>query len=179
MALSYCWGTGQTLVTTLENSASHMIEIPFQRLPQTIQDAIKITRNLGIRYLWVDALCIIQDSVDGKDFQQESSKMGSIYGNAYLTIAVESSESCADGFLHSRDYGRAAPLQEIPVRIPNGEVTGSAFICAPVLDEKRFLMRRAWAYQEQRLSRRVLHYRSRGLDMCCMWATFLHLSILS
>jgi hypothetical protein len=167
VALSYCWGTGQTLVTTKENYTVHTEEISFPQLPKTIQDAIKITRDLDIAFLWVDALCIVQDSLNGEDFQRESAKMGTIYGNAYLTIAVESSESCADGFLNQRNQGRAAPLHEIPVQAHDGEILGSAFICPPILDEKRFLMQRAWAFQEQRLSRRVLHYRTRGLDLCC------------
>ena len=143
VALSYCWATGQTLTTTRENLATHKDEIPFERLPRTIKDAITITRDLGIQFLWVDALCIVQDSLDGEDWQRESAKMGSIYGNAYVTIAAEISENCTDGFLNERNRARAAPLQEIPFRLPSGEVVGSVFVCAPIMDENCFLMRRA------------------------------------
>jgi hypothetical protein len=179
VALSYCWGTGQILTTTRENLAAHKDEIHFERLPRTIKDAITITRNLGIQFLWVDGLCIVQDSLDGEDWQRESAKMGSIYGNAYVTIGAETSENCTDGFLNERNHARAAPLQEIPLRLPSGEVSGSVFICAPILDENCFLMRRAWAFQEQRLSRRVLHYRAGGLNLCCREGTWFESVALS
>ncbi|KAF4632319.1 hypothetical protein G7Y89_g5799 [Cudoniella acicularis] len=179
VALSYCWGTAQTLATTRENLATYKDEIPFERLPKTIKDAITITRDLGIQFLWVDVLCIVQDSLDGEDWQRESAKMGDIYGNAYVTIAAENSESCNDGFLHERNQARAAPLQEIPLHLPNGELRGSVFICAPIVDEDCFLMRRAWAFQEQRLSRRVLHYRTGGLNLCCREGTWFESVALS
>jgi hypothetical protein len=54
--------------------------IPLNLLPKTIQDAIKVTRMLGIEYLWVDSICIVQD--DSKDFQKESVDMGKIYQHA-------------------------------------------------------------------------------------------------
>jgi Heterokaryon incompatibility protein (HET) len=71
-------------------------EIPFERLPRTIKDAITITRDLGIQFLLVDALYIVQHSLNGEDWQRESAKMESIYGNAYVTIAAEISENCTD-----------------------------------------------------------------------------------
>jgi Heterokaryon incompatibility protein (HET) len=79
-ALSYCWGGNQPICAT-----SHFIEalcsgILVQDLPQTIQDAIEVTRRLGIRYLWVDALCIIQDSITDKE--NEIRNMGLVYKNA-------------------------------------------------------------------------------------------------
>lgn len=61
--LSYCWGptTSQPpLKTTKENVEHHYTNITFETLSTTYQDALSVTRSLGIRYLWVDALCIIQ-----------------------------------------------------------------------------------------------------------------------
>jgi hypothetical protein len=84
--LSYCWGNSQTFVTTLENLEDMKKNIPWHKLPLTIQDAILVTRGLGIRYLWVDALCIIQDSP--VDWAAESKKMGDIYGGSFLTISA-------------------------------------------------------------------------------------------
>jgi Heterokaryon incompatibility protein (HET) len=165
--------------TTRENLATHKDQIPFERLPRTIKDAITITRDLSIQFLWVDALCIVQDSLDGEDWQRESAKMGNIYGNAYVTIAAEISENCTDGFLNECNRARAALLQEIPLRLPNGEVSGAVFVCAPILDENCFLMRRARAFQEQRLSRRVLHYRAGGLYLCYREGTWFESVALS
>jgi hypothetical protein len=60
--------------------------IAFESLPALFQDAVVATRNLGIPYLWIDSICIIQDSK--QDWEAESAKMGSVYRNAYVTIAA-------------------------------------------------------------------------------------------
>lgn len=76
--LSYCWGTDLTdVVRTLKaNKAAHMKEIPTASLPKTVQDAVTVCRCLGIDYLWVDALCIIQD--DTYDWETEVQQMKNI-----------------------------------------------------------------------------------------------------
>lgn len=86
IALSYCWGSTNPAVTTRHNLKERVKEIPFSDLPRTVHDAITVTRRLGIRFLWVDVLCIAQDSINGEDWVHESSRMADIYGNAYLTI---------------------------------------------------------------------------------------------
>jgi Heterokaryon incompatibility protein (HET) len=62
ITLSYCWGTGQILKLSKENLGPFSEHIPFERLPKTFADAVTVTRLLGIYYLRVDSLCIIQDS---------------------------------------------------------------------------------------------------------------------
>lgn len=69
--LSHCWGTLEFLRLTQETLNSFKISIPFEDLPKTFQDAITITQQLGIGYLWIDSLCIIQDSP--KDWKKEAS----------------------------------------------------------------------------------------------------------
>ena len=65
VALSYCWGPEDPgsphLITTRASFADHRCNIPLEPFPKTLQDAVRITRRLGIRYLWIDALCIVQD----------------------------------------------------------------------------------------------------------------------
>ena len=63
-ALSYCWGKSQNLTLTTENLDFMKEIIPWDDIPLTIRDAIELTRGIGIRFLWVDALCIIQNSAD-------------------------------------------------------------------------------------------------------------------
>ena len=65
VALSYCWGGDQMAKTVKSRVTDYEKDIPLHTLPQTIQDAIVVTRGIGLRYLWVDAMCIIQD--DGDD----------------------------------------------------------------------------------------------------------------
>jgi hypothetical protein len=65
--LSYCWGKQRFLTSVSANIAAHMERLPESNLPQTFTDAIDVTRRLGFRYLWIDALCIIQDSAEDKN----------------------------------------------------------------------------------------------------------------
>ncbi|SPJ86896.1 related to tol protein [Fusarium torulosum] len=99
VALSYCWGTDPNLhfKTTRDNLATHQRGIEFFSLPLLHREAILATLYLGMRYLWIDSLCIIQDSRE--DWQMESAKMGSFYSNAHLTLAATSSESPEKGLL--------------------------------------------------------------------------------
>ncbi|RFU26661.1 hypothetical protein B7463_g9680, partial [Scytalidium lignicola] len=96
-ALSYCWGVEQQVITTTSSIAAFQSKIPESLLPKTIRDAIRITRGLQIQYLWVDALCIIQDSVEDKS--AEINKMGRIYKNARITIAALEAATAFDGFI--------------------------------------------------------------------------------
>jgi hypothetical protein len=100
-ALSYCWGSkrdaaGQSTTTTT-NFADWLTGIEFNSLSRVMQDAVIATRRLGIKYLWVDSVCILQD--DGEDWARESAKMGHIYSNAFVTIGALASSSCHQGFL--------------------------------------------------------------------------------
>ena len=74
VALSYVWGKDQSGYCTTEgNLAAHMERIDVAILPQTIQDAIRVTTALGVRFLWVDRLCIVQDS--SSDLHHELNRM--------------------------------------------------------------------------------------------------------
>ncbi|KAF4974021.1 hypothetical protein FZEAL_9041 [Fusarium zealandicum] len=98
-ALSYCWGTEPkfNLKTTQDTLQAHKKGIEFSSLPLTHREAILATLYLGIRYLWIDSMCIIQDSY--QDWQEASAKMGSVYSNAHLTLAATSSDSPKEGLL--------------------------------------------------------------------------------
>lgn len=90
VTLSHCWGDTSTILTTTKDTIEQRRRnIPFSELPRTFQDAVQITRALGLRYLWIDSLCIIQDDKD--DWQFESAKMAEIYLGSCLTIAATAS----------------------------------------------------------------------------------------
>jgi hypothetical protein len=97
VALSYCWGKTQALTTTSKNKDKMMSGIPLSTCPETIQDAILACRELKCRYLWIDALCIIQD--DPEDWAAEASKMGDIYRNSWVTLVAEAATNTSQGFL--------------------------------------------------------------------------------
>ncbi|KAF4629490.1 hypothetical protein G7Y89_g8656 [Cudoniella acicularis] len=115
VALSYCWG-GPQLMTTKDTLQANMAGIALHTLSQTIQDAIHITRKLGVRYLWVDALCIVQD--DEASQLKEIDQMGKIYSNAALTISAASAAHATDGFLHKPFTSNGC---EIPFLLPDGK----------------------------------------------------------
>jgi hypothetical protein len=102
IALSYCWGKGLPFTTTTANLPKHKEDggIKYAQLPKTLQDSIFLVRYLGIRYLWADCLCIVQD--DKADWEREASRMADVYSNAYLTIAATRASHCGEGFLHAR-----------------------------------------------------------------------------
>ncbi|KAF2639686.1 HET-domain-containing protein [Massarina eburnea CBS 473.64] len=88
VALSYCWGSSAktNIRTTTSTISNHLRSIPSSSLPLLFQDVILICRALKIRYLWIDSLCIVQDSKD--DWELESAKMVDIYSQSHLTIAA-------------------------------------------------------------------------------------------
>ena len=89
LALSHCWGTahgGHVPRTTKATLSDRLVSIDWEELSKTFQDALIITRGLGMRYIWIDSLCIVQD--DKEDFETECAKMGLVYSKAHCTIAV-------------------------------------------------------------------------------------------
>ena len=128
--------------------------IPFDIIPKTIQEAIIVTRRLGIRYLWVDTLCIIQDS--GEDWLMEAKNISNVYRNSVLTIAASAADSLDSegGLFRQRKRSRTRPVQFTPKIAPFqtskivfafGDREGSrdALRCESRLDT------RGWVLQEQ------------------------------
>ncbi|KAF6810538.1 carboxyphosphonoenolpyruvate [Colletotrichum plurivorum] len=96
-ALSYCWGSSEAAKdarTVVGNVEARMKRFPASDLPATIRDAIFVARALGLAYLWVDSLCIVQGS---GEFETEANKMVEYYGNAYVTIVPVLSDSADTG----------------------------------------------------------------------------------
>lgn len=167
VALSYCWGQSMPSggMTTASNLASHLKDISIDSLPPTLRDAVNITRELRIQYLWIDALCIIKD--DNKDWQRESGAMIKVYSEAYLTIAAASFPHCNSGMLNRQDR-----RQLLVVPLKNFSLKAST----PTLRDQREsspLSRRAWAPQERELSPRILWFFKHMLSFECreMWAS--------
>ncbi|RMZ91160.1 hypothetical protein DV736_g1624, partial [Chaetothyriales sp. CBS 134916] len=159
LTLSYCWGKQpeptapiQPLMLRRDNLKDLVVDIRLESLQQSIQDAIFVTRKLGFRYLWVDALCIIQDCKDDKD--REISRMASIYKNASITIAASSSENATDGFL-SKKMRPYLPLDSFHIPVPNGE-KGTVYLSAEAYVPQHPLDTRGWTLQEFLLSSRML-----------------------
>ncbi|KAH7402294.1 heterokaryon incompatibility protein-domain-containing protein [Phaeosphaeria sp. MPI-PUGE-AT-0046c] len=162
-ALSYCWGYSQPVVTTHQNLFQHLQSIRYDSLPQTLQDAIRSAGAIGLKYLWIDALCIIQDSKSDKE--REIAKMAQIYQNASVTIVAACATSSAEGFLEVRD-GTPAAL-EIPVGCGNDKVGTLSLL--PRYYSRRYeaLHNRAWTLQEIILSPRLLIFGKDSVGWKC------------
>jgi hypothetical protein len=170
VALSYCWGQDQRTVLTRRRLKDFMKGLPVDSLPQTILDAIEITRKLNIKYLWVDALCIIQDSQEDK--KNEIARMAKIYNNSYVTISAASAASVSDGFLHQRQPWQMQQLARIPLRFhQNDELAILSLYDGSQMwrvgSKNSPIEKRGWALQEKLLSRRVLFYGTTHLQWTC------------
>lgn len=123
-ALSYCWGGPQEFRTTKKDLAARIEGFQLDNLPHALQDAVIVTRELGISYLWVDSMCIVQDDVEDKF--REISGMRHIYKEAVLTISASNSKAANDGFLHDLSNRRTGLWQSmIPLTycLPNDRAT--------------------------------------------------------
>lgn len=155
--LSYRWGSSANIQLTTLNLHQFRSHVVLETLPRTIRDAIKICRRLSVRYLWVDALCIIQD--DGNDLALVISQMGSIYANCLFTIAASDSTDAESGCFRAR-----MPLQreDCIVSTKAGLVMFSVhkYRYDTVQDEIECLplSSRGWVYQERMLSPRTIHF---------------------
>ncbi|KAK8096080.1 hypothetical protein PG999_014102 [Apiospora kogelbergensis] len=167
VCLSHCWGGN--IDCTLNKNTKHQLQerIPPHILPPVFLDAIEICKKLGMRRLWIDSLCIVQDSMD--DWLHESQKMGSYYSNCAVCIAATSSANSHGGMkIESRP--RAVRSEGI-----DAEKGAFCLIAHPVgltqakshfsyADDHADLLRefplltRAWALQERWLAPRVLHF---------------------
>jgi hypothetical protein len=85
-------------------------EIKIIQLPKTFQGAVEVTRELAIRFVWIDSLCIIQDDPD--DWARESKRMKSVFTSSYCTIAATSAENCTKGFLDRQSLNMSVMLSD-------------------------------------------------------------------
>lgn len=167
-ALSYVWG-GPQFCTTTENIHSLVHEgIDNHTLPQTILDAIRTTNSMGIPYLWVDALCILQDS--DTDKYTEIGRMRMVYRNAHVTIIAASSAKAVDGFLQDRS---APPHTRLPFHCPDGRLGTFSLLPDAYIEseEAEPVDTRGWCLQERLLSPRALIYTSSTLQFECQMET--------
>ena len=159
LALSHCWGKTKHILTTKDTLEKHKSAISFQALSKNFQDAVLTTRALGECFLWIDSLCIIQDS--SSDWETESARMGSLYKHSLLTIAAIDASDGRDGFLARRTPPCAMPYKTShPIDgCQQGELWVSAW-APPFADsvDEGPLNQRSWTMQERLLSARILHF---------------------
>jgi hypothetical protein len=169
IALSYCWGSpliSQPPLSTKRDTLRARCErIPIESMPQAFRDVVEVARKLGLQYVWIDSLCIIQDDI--MDWQAESAEMKEIYGNAYLTVVAAARPSCHDGFLSRKPPRLSCRIPYLSTKTPL--VNGSYYLRSrsgtkwwgtdkmAEISGTRWISR-GWTFQEERLSVRVLMF---------------------
>lgn len=167
MSLSHCWGSLPVLKLT--NATRKELEAGFDVsiLPNTYRDAIAVVRRLGVRYLWIDSLCIFQDSAD--DWRKEASMMKDVYQNSLCNIASTGASNTEESMFVERDPLMVQPCMmttDWSVFASNkGIVVEQEFWEAGVSDAP--LNRRGWVIQERLLAPRVLHFGKEQLFWEC------------
>jgi hypothetical protein len=164
--LSHCWGNTRSIKAEKTSLRKLKEKIEWDELPKTFQDAIRFTRRLGLRYLWIDSLCILQD--DTGDWHREAAKMAIIFRNSTITLAATRSPNDQEGFY--------APKLPISSSITGAEVSvHRLFSHWDEEDTSQLILEyplrtRGWAYQELLLSPRVFHFCERELLFDCQHA---------
>ena len=171
ITLSHCWGGTVPLRTTKSNLNQHHKNIPHLNLPQTFKDCVTVARRLGIEYVWIDSLCIIQDL--RSDWAHNSRLMDKVYENALLTVTAVSSPNSSTPFL-----GPDAPSERGQFQSHKIDVSSfSDFI--PTVKARRYdpiilpgfirgpLEFRAWAWQERHLSIRTIDFTEQQVQWSC------------
>ena len=175
VTLSHCWGPPENrpVTTTKANLKDRMNRISFDELSNTFRDAVRITRELGERCLWIDSLCIIQD--DGDDWAREAALMAKVYGQSFCTLAALNSKDSTEGCRLVSDIQNIGKFLEFD----SGDSKNDRFSYRIRIfkDKPRKwheeygdnsyrhrnygyhpLRTRAWTLQERELSRRNIHF---------------------
>ncbi|TVY30660.1 hypothetical protein LHYA1_G001152 [Lachnellula hyalina] len=188
MTLSHCWGKEQIITTTTGTLQDRKAGVKLSQLSKTFRHAVQITRGLGIRYLWIDSLCIIQD--DKLDWEVESAKMAQVYMSSQLNLAATHSSSGKEGCFGERwslDTLNQTELnvgEDVAIE-PSDETEGNYKIFyrhalhvahdhftrtmdyANTMEDLSPLLSRAWVFQERLLSPRTLHFHAEELIWEC------------
>lgn len=161
--LSYCWGGLQESQLNAGSEDILKCGISASYLPKTLRDAVQVTWDLGLQWIWVDSLCIRQDSPEDK--ATEVAQMHLIYANSSVTLSASRASHCRQGFLHQSSLPAPATIRyKLPFASPSG-MLGSVILSkgrvGSPIDE------RGWALQEHLLAHRVLRFTDYQLHWSC------------
>jgi hypothetical protein len=168
LTLSYCWGDPSTVTTTTKESLEEFKHrIPFASLSRIFKDAIEFTRLLGIKYIWIDALCIVQDSPEDKT--REIPRMADIYAASLLTLSACRATSGESRLFEPRVVHNLVKLPVQRAENPNAllYVTNQDLYGFSDDVPEGNLGSRGWCFQERLLTTRLLHFGKDQLHWEC------------
>ncbi|KAI8306700.1 hypothetical protein K4K61_004221 [Colletotrichum sp. SAR11_59] len=162
--LSHCWGSAQFVQLKKSTYGQFRKRIQLSDLPKTFREAVEVTRRLGIRYLWIDSLCILQDRDDLSDWLVEAALMHKVYSHSYCNIAAAGSQDSSKGLFFKRD-SRLSLTADVTI-CAEGLGIGEDYVHCTIIDLEFWshaigqcpLNKRGWVLQERLLSPRVLYF---------------------
>jgi hypothetical protein len=166
LTLSYRWAKNPAVLLLCSTIDTFRQGAPIADLPKTFRDAITVARRFSIRYLWIDSLCIIQDS--SEDWAQESVLMHDVYANSVCNIAASASESPEGGLFRTRRSEHVG-LGYVNIDIPNLGIKNFEIWDEFYMDRLTYgpLVDRGWIFQERVLAPRVLHFSQHQIAWEC------------
>ena len=182
-ALSHCWGSRIPVSTTAVTLEDRLKSIKFDASSKTFAEAVHVTRRLGIRYLWIDSLCIIQKSED--DWATEAGRMSDVFRNATVMLSADAARDASEGLLGDKTQRqRMQQIREISCTGLDGQSAtvhvrlrathpsdSDRASHASVPCEGTKLSSRAWVVQERLLSPRILHFFHEEMAWSCSSCT--------
>lgn len=170
-ALSYCWGPDRDLILTERTEKSLRDGYPLSGFPATLKDAITVTRELGIPYIWIDALCIFQDQERQEakeDWAREAGRMRSVYRGAAITIEAAAATRGRESFLVERQSSK--PYCPLPWRSSDNTTTVYLRPLVDITDNQLLgtrIFTRGWTLQERVLAPRTLSFGRQQMSFEC------------
>jgi hypothetical protein len=168
ISVSHCWGQSRPFQLTKANHDELVRGLPLRSLPRLFQDFITVASRFGVRYIWIDSLCIIQDSTD--DWKKEAGLMGSVYRGAVCNIAAVSSSDCKASLftrIHPLiSFGCWLNVDSFPDLHKYSHPKDGRYKQEDI-DVATPLYWRAWVLQERILAPRILEYHQDGLTWRC------------
>lgn len=170
--VSHRWGPTEQLRLTRHTYRNLTEGVPLESLPQLMQDAIFVSLQLGIRYMWIDLLCIYQDEDNVADWQRESTLMDQVYSNTFCNISAGDANGCLESLFSPRNADTFLP-QVIELKTGPHDDETRLFRVYDMSYWHRSVSRalvntRAWVLQERFLSPRVLQFDSHQVLWECL-----------
>lgn len=163
--LSHCWGQIEMVKLLRCNNASFREHIPISTLTKTFREALQVALRLGFRYIWIDSLCIMQDSQE--DWLREASLMSSVYYFSALNLAATAASDGNEGLFFPRypPLVRACTIEQPALTNRKLDIINEALWINHI--DTSTLCQRAWVVQERFLARRTLHFAKNQLFWEC------------